>query len=54
MGAHRTYLRVGEVAEHLQPDIRLVVVRGHRPQEGDVDVLVGEGRIPRGNANDRN
>lgn len=50
----KTYLCVGKVAEHLQPDIGLVVIRGHRPQEGDVDVLVGEGRVPRGYANDGN
>lgn len=46
------YLGVQKVAEHLKPNVRLMIVRWHGAQEGDVNVLVGKGCIARGNAND--
>lgn len=47
-----THLGVQKVAEHLQPNVRLVIVRRHCAQEGDVNILVGKGCIAGGNAND--
>lgn len=46
------YLGVQKVAEHLEPNVRLMVVRRHGAQEGDVNILVGKSCIAGGNAND--